>query len=126
MYAKGVTILPLGVLEINPNCIRNGSYTSSIVVCSSPIEEAIASKAASGYYGLGLYYYYIENNIDKALEYFNQSIVQGYQWSYGILGIIYREGLYVKADFAKAIEYFEKAILKTTFSKYKTKIRRRI
>ena len=78
----------------------------------SLFEEAIASKAASGYYGLGLYYYYIENNIDKALEYFNQSITQGYQWSYGILGIIYREGLYVKEDFAKAIEYFEKAIEK--------------
>ena len=38
-----VTCLPLVVLFMNPSCNRNGSITSSIVVCSSPIDAAILS-----------------------------------------------------------------------------------
>ena len=43
-YANGVTCLPLGVLAKNPNWIKYGSYTSSIVSVSSPIVTAIVSK----------------------------------------------------------------------------------
>src|SRR5437867_12636989 len=36
-YASGVATRPRGVRCRNPCCTRNGSYTSSIVVASSPI-----------------------------------------------------------------------------------------
>lgn len=43
IYAGGNTTLPLKVLDINPICIKYGSYTSSIVSTSSPTVTANAS-----------------------------------------------------------------------------------
>ena len=40
MYALGSAILPRSVRDTNPICIKYGSYTSSIVSISSPVDAA--------------------------------------------------------------------------------------
>jgi len=63
---------------------------------------------AGAYYDIGDIYYDRVKNIDKAAEYFERAIElkNDFAQAYSYLGTISRE----KEDYAKAIEYYEKAI----------------
>ncbi len=53
--------------------------------------------------------YYKDNDISKAIKYFENSAHQNYIAAQGVLGYIYQEGVGVKTDYHTAFKWYQKA-----------------
>lgn len=108
-YYKKASLMPEASFQLSVIYMNDKFNIHDIKKGLEYLKYAASKKYPPALFNLGSHYYYVEKNIDKALDYLEMAAKYNVKEALTLLAIIYKEGIYTKMNISKSINYLQQA-----------------